>query len=462
MDRVTVDPRNASAETVALHRRRANAGARPSTLRYGFNEINGWWHMSLGPHASDIRRYYSLMGTEVIRVFVFDQPVPNPISDWRMFSAQIDAVLAAGARPMITFAKFEKPHDNDFNVRRFVERCRDVVWGCVEQWGGERVKDWYWCVWNEPNNLIIGGDLTFDKYRVIYEEVAHAVLAEIGPFLDGRKAMIGGPSIDGTHRSYWMDWIGRLLDEVEDGMIGFVNWHRYGDWRPAVPSASLELEMWGSPDAPRGRAFETLLMAQTPSYEARARGVARLIAGRDVLNVCGELNTISHHENYYTLGLNQNAFGAAYYASALIHLIRGGADLEMRWTGTGHADAYGLISMHADLTTAGLGKLLFTQHVRRGDLVSFPALRPGSNDLDVIVASNTAGRLSAVIVNTGHFPVVLDPCAWDGDLATCSGVLRIDASTGGRIVRERFDGQLKLGEHGIAVVTTAAEATVIE
>ena len=131
-----------------------------------------------------------------------------------------------------------------------------------------------------------------------------------------------------------MDWIARLITEVDDRMVGFVSWHRYGDWRPAVPSATLDLEMWGSPDAPTGEVFEALLMAQTPDYEARARGVARLLKGRDILNVCGELNTISHHEQYYTLGLNQNAFGAAYYASALIHLLRGGADLEMRWTAT--------------------------------------------------------------------------------------------------------------------------------
>ena len=49
--------------------------------------------------------------------------------------------------------------------------------------------------------------------------------------------MIGGPAIDGTHRAYWMDWIARLVTEVDDRMLGFVSWHRYGDWRPAVPSA---------------------------------------------------------------------------------------------------------------------------------------------------------------------------------------------------------------------------------
>jgi hypothetical protein len=58
--------------------------------------------------------------------------------------------------------------------------------------------------------------------------------------------------------------------------------------------------------------------------------LSRIIAGRNVLNVCGELNTIVNHDYQYVGGLNQNIFGAAYYASVLIHLLRGGADLEMR------------------------------------------------------------------------------------------------------------------------------------
>ena len=78
-----------------------------------------------------------------------------------------------GAVPMITFAKYHPPHDDPRNLRTYLARCADVVWGCLEQWGGERVRDWYWCVWNEPNNYHVGGALSFPQYRRIYEEVAH-------------------------------------------------------------------------------------------------------------------------------------------------------------------------------------------------------------------------------------------------------------------------------------------------
>lgn len=439
------------------------AGARKMQLRYGFNEIYGWWNLSQGPHRERIRRRLQLMGTHVVRLFVFDQPVPDPFRDWHAFSGTVQAVLDVGATPMVTFAKFHPPYDDARSIRNFVARCSEIVWGCIEQWGGETVKDWYWCVWNEPNNPIVGGDLTFPQYRCIYEEVAAAILPLLQPYLGGRKAMIGGPAIDGTHRPYWMDWIARLVTEVDDRMIGFVSWHRYGDWRPAVPSATLRLEMWDSPDAPAGAAFEALLMAQTPDYEARARGVARLLQGRDILNICGELNTISHHERYYTLGLNQNAFGAAYYASALIHLIRGGADLEMRWTATGHddqTDAYSLMTMAGDLTPAGLAKQLFAQHVRYGDWIRFPLQHFEAPELDAIVAWNDCGRRSGVFVNTMNQPRVLTIADWD-DRLDCGEILRLDASMGNHVVRESLGKTLRLGAYEMAVVTNRSLETEV-
>lgn len=438
------------------------ASVRRMQMRYGFNEINGWWAMSLGPHAEKIRARLRLMDTHAIRLFVFDQPVPSPVKEWGYFQAHIQAILACGARPMITFAKFEPPYDRAFNFNRFVDRCRDVVWGCKEVWGGEVIRDWYWCIWNEPNNRIVGGDLTFDQYKPIYQQTASAILEILGPDLDGRKALIGGPSIDGTHRSYWMDWVLRMMTDFDDKLVGFVNWHSYGDWRPAVPSASLALEMWNSPDAPRGLDFEMLLMAQTPQYEARASGVARLLQGRNVLNVCGELNTISHHENYYTLGMNQNAIGAAYYASALIHLIRGGADLEMRWTATGHDDAYELLSRHGTPTVAGLAKQLFTQHVRYGDYIRFPESRTRDTAIDAILAWNDAGRCSCVFVNTSHRTVTLSAGDWDADLSVCNETLKLDRVTHDRVVAVPFDGAVTIDGYGIAVVTNFARETTID
>lgn len=439
-------------------------GARRMRLRYGFNEVYGWWHFSQGKHRELIQRRHRLMGTQVVRLFVFDQPVPDPFKDWHLFAGTVQAVLDIGATPMVTFAKFPPPYDGARHISRFVDRCSEVLWGCIERWGGETVKDWYWCIWNEPNNQIVGGGLTFDQYRNIYEAVAAEILRQLGPYLGDRKPLIGGPAIDGTHRPYWLDWIARLVADVDDRMLGFVSWHRYGDWRPAVPSASLELEMWDSPDAPEGAAFEALLMAQTPQYEARALSVAQVLQGRDILNICGELNTISHHENYYTLGLNQNQFGAAYYVAALINLLRGGADLEMRWTATSHdahTDAYGLMTMNGDPTPVCLAKQLFAQHVRYGDWLRFPSWRRDAPMVVAVTAWGDDGRRSCVLVNTGNGPCRVPVSAGEDGLGAGCELFRLGGSTGGRVAREPCTGTVAMGGYEVALATNRPDGTVI-
>lgn len=439
-------------------------GTQRMQLRYGFNEIYGWWPLSQGEDRERIKRRLRLMGTKVVRVFVFDQPVPDAVKEWHLFAGYIQAILDVGAKPMVTFAKYHPPFDDAHNLRNFVARCEEVVWSCLEEWGGEEVKDWYWCVWNEPNNLLVGGDLTFEQYRRVYDTLAPAVLALLEPYLGGGRLQMGGPAIDSTHRGYWMDWISRLLDETDPRLVSFVSWHRYGDWRPAVPSESLNLEMWGSPDSPNGREFESLLMAQTPEYEGSARGVARLLKGRDVLNVCGELNTLSHHEQYYTLGLNQNLFGAAYYASALIHLLRGGADLEMRWTATGYGarDAYGIVAKNGDPTPAALAKQLFAQHVRFGDRVRFPANRTAAPQIDAVAAWGPGRAKSAIFVNTAREASTIVPAEWEPGLEGCADVLRLDGGTRERVVREPFGGRITLQGYGMAVVTSVTPEIVID
>ncbi len=428
------------------------ATARRMQLRYGFNEIDGWWHIGLGKHREAIRRHHRLMGTQIVRIFVFDKPVPDPVTQWELFAAYVQAVLDLGAVPMVTFAKYHPPHDDPRNLRTYVARCADVVWGCLEQWGGETVRDWYWCVWNEPNNIQVGGGLSFPQYRRIYEAAATAIRRLLEPHLAGRKARIGGPALCGF-QPYWLDWISGLVNEVDESLVGFVSWHHYGDWRPAVPSATLGISLNGDPEAPAGAAYRAQLMGQTPQYEARARAVARVLAGRNILNFCGELNSVVHHNHDYVGGLNQNAFGAAYYASALIHLLRGGADLEMRWVATSNDDAYGLITLSGEPTPACLAKQLFAQHVRYGDWVRFPGPRPDIPDVDAVLSWAEDGRRSAVFVHTGDGPRVVTVSDWDDGLLGWGAVFRIDSATGDQIVRDRFDGTVRFDGYGVAVVT---------
>jgi Glycosyl hydrolases family 39 len=458
---------DASVAENASHNAASQGGMQKMRLRYGFNEIDGWPAFSMGEDREEIYRRLRLMDTKVVRIFVFDKPVPDPFKEWPWFAALVQGVLDCGAKPMVTFAKFGPPHDDASNIRKFVARSTEIVWSCLEHWGGEEVKDWFWCVWNEPNNPDVGGDLRYKDYLRIYKELAAPVLELLEPHAAGTKVKLGGPSIDGTQRAYWMDWIAQFVSDVDDRMLGFVNWHMYADWRPAVPHDTTRVKLVNEPDAPNGGVFEALAMAQTAQYEARARGVGRLLAGRDILNVCGELNTIAHHEDSFTLGLNRNIFGAAYYASALVNLIRGGAHLEMRWTATSKRwkdvdDAYGLMSVHGEPTAACLAKQLFAQHVRYGDWVQFPDIETAHPGIDAIITRNDAGRLSAVLVNTLPRTRSLDVSLWDGGLGGCSDVLRLDSGTGGRIVRERCRGSVRIEGYGLAVLTDDCAETVVD
>ncbi len=446
--------------------RGSEIGWRRNRLRYGFNEIDGWPGFAFSENRHVIQHRLRLMNTEIVRLFVFDKPVPDPFKDWRSFAAVIEGVLASGAKPMITFAKF-MPYYEPRQLARFIARTRELVWCCLEEWGGDEVKDWYWCVWNEPNNPDVGGNLSYADYLHIYNQVADTVVELVAPHMAGGRVKIGGPSIDGTQRAYWLDWIARLLSDVGDDRLAFVNWHMYADWRPAAAHATVDVKLVDDPVSPDGPVFEALSMAQTTQYEARARSVGRLIGDRDILNFCGELNTVAHHDHHFTGGLNRNVVGATYYASALLNLMRGGADLEMRWTATskhwfGRDDAYGLMDKDGVPTPAALAKQIVAQHVRRGDEITFPDLGDRNPGIDSVVARDVSGRLSAVLVNTQPQARTVDLASLGSGIEHCDDLLRLDGGTGGAVVRAAAAGVVRFDGYGVAVVSEDASTTVAD
>ena len=67
---------------------------------------------------------------------------------------------------------------------------------------------------------------------------------------------------------FWLDWVWRLLNEVDNSSIAFVNWHYYAEWRD-----------YGEGDAASdARAMQNLLMAQTHQYGLRAAQAASEMA----------------------------------------------------------------------------------------------------------------------------------------------------------------------------------------
>jgi hypothetical protein len=418
------------------------AGGATMRLRYGLNETVNWRQFAAGPHREEVWARFGELGTRVVRLLAFANGAPDPVGAWEAFAACVEAVRSAGAVPMVSFAKFDPPYDDPATVRDFAGRCADVVARCVRRWGGAAVRDWYWGVWQHPNSEWVSAGLTFDQYRRIYEETARAIVGHLSPFLEGRRPRIGGPAADGF-QAFWADWVWRFVNEIDNNLIGFASWHQFGDWR--------EVGAWGAPaDEPT---FRALLLARVSEYESRARAVARMLRGRGILNVCGELNAHAHHEPRVSRAYNQTVLGAAYYASALIHLMRGGADLELLKSGTDDGGPYGLMDGAARTTPVFEAKRLCAGHVRFGDAVRFPQTRAGPG-VDVAVATGAGGRRSVLVVHRKEEPAAYAVDELTGGQTGYRVLLKIDRGTAGRVAEGRCDGRVCFEGCGVAVVTT--------
>src|SRR5262249_10689370 len=176
-----------------------------------------------------------------------------------------------------------------------------------------------------------------------------------------------------------------------------------------------------------------------------------LVRGRDILNICGELNTHSHYTEPVRASFNQSVFGAAFYTTAVLHLMRGGADAEMFWTGTEDRGGYGMMNKHGEPWPVFHAKRLLAQYVRHGDWVSYPE---GSPAVDAVVARGDEGRRSVLLVHLKGDAAGYALTDLVGDCANHQRLLKIDGSTGNRLVEAPFEGVVSFDGYGVAVVTT--------
>jgi hypothetical protein len=415
-------------------------------MQYGVNQADQCWDFAIGPKRESIWARLREIDTRMVRLFLFDKGAPDHANEWDIFASYVQAVLNVGAKPMMTFAKFQPPFDDPSAVRRFADQSADVARRCIDHWGGEMVREWYWCVWNEPNNgWISDGGLSFEQYRTIYEEVAHAVLKWLGPYLGGRKPLIGGPAVEGFP-NFWWDWPWRFVNEIDNSLIGFVDWHRYADWRDTGENGAPSHEP----------TYKALIASQAQDYQFRARAIGQQVRGRDILNICGELNCHSHYTTEVRERFNFSTFGATCYVAALLNLMRGHADAEMFWVGTETSGGYGMLDQHGHPKPVFHAKKLCTQHVRYGDLISFPTWGPADTPIEVVVARGSEGRLSALLVHLSDKVETYPLSGLDKDLPDCDILLKIDEGTGNRVVRERCGGKVTFEGYGVAAVTNTA------
>jgi hypothetical protein len=412
-------------------------------MLYGVNQADACQAFAIGASSERIQQSLRDVGTRMVRLFLYDKGAPDPTRQWPTFISYVQAVLNVGAKPMITFAKMHKPVDDLGAVDEFANRSGDVVRRCIEQWGGDVVRDWYWCVWNEPNNEWISGPVTFAQYRHIYEQIAERCLRWLKPHLGRQKPLIGGPGVEGF-QPFWMDWVWRFLNEIDNELIGFLDWHFYGDWREH-----------GENNAPAdGAAHRRLMIGLVGEYGNRARVIGQMLKGRQMLNICGELNCHSHYTQPVRERFNYSVFAAAFYISALLQLMRQGVDAEMYWVGTEAQGGYGMMNEEGDPWPSFYAKKLCAQHVRYGDSISFPTGQSGNGSIDVVVARGEAGRSSALVVHQKEEAASYDLAKLVPDIKGLRTVLKIDEGSNNQIVETGYDGRINFDGFGVAAVTT--------
>jgi hypothetical protein len=398
-------------------------------LCYGLSENNLWTECK---SAHDVSQRVQQAAAQIVRLSVNDDW--HHSGSWQQLENYLTGVLAAGAVPMITFSKFGQPYDDAGAIRWFARSATGLVRQSIDRWGPEVVREWFWCLGDQPNSNWLNAGLTFDLYRDIYEAASESVTECLAPYLDGQKALVGGPGIDGF-QPFWMDWVYRFVNEIENRLISFVVWHRYGEWRQPGD--------WGAPKDER--VFRALLMSRAAEYEIRARAVGRMLKGRAIRNVCGELNAHSDHYSEVSGSLNQTEFGAAFYGSTLIHLMRGGLDVEM------------LRSVTPGGTPQHIVKQLCARFIRADDYLDFSQLRKVPRCAQIVLATGADRELTAFLVHCGDelFTLslrdipMLEPCRYS---------YKIDTATNGTIVEGRFNGELRLNGLGVAVLASP-EAT---
>jgi len=292
--------------------------------------------------------------------------------------------------------------------------------------------------------------MTFESYSAIYEDVAAQIVRAFGNRLGGDQPLIGGPAID-VFQPWWFDWIWRFVEEIDSALVGFVSWHRYSEWRARGE--------WRS--APDARAFRSLVMSRTSEYCTTGQRIQRVIGGRNILNVCAELNAHAHHDATVASEFNLGAFGAAYYAASLLQLIRGGADLELRSGGSeAPGAAFGVMDSWGRPNAVFYAKRLFASVVPRGSSLRIASARRTGQPIDAASIESPDGSEALLLINKQNRRATVDLQELGLQSPRTGYVLKVDGSMSDGIASAPIDKCIEVDGYGIAVATSNVPAVL--
>ncbi|MFZ4456470.1 MAG: GH39 family glycosyl hydrolase [Bacteroidales bacterium] len=144
-------------------------------------------------------RFHGLFNDEM---FVYKVENGNIIYNWQYIDELFDRMLNTGVRPFVELSFFPKDlaakdsktvfwwngltTPDEAKFPQWAELVKKFTQHCVDRYGMEEVKSWYFEVWNEPNITFFDG--TKSQYFELYKITVNAVKS-VNPAL-----RVGGPS----------------------------------------------------------------------------------------------------------------------------------------------------------------------------------------------------------------------------------------------------------------------------
>ena len=114
--------------------------------------------------------------------------------DWKNLDTYLTAITSAGMRPIMELdfmptalsTSGDKTPPKDYNEwKNFI---KGLAQHCVDKYGMDDVKNWYWEVWNEPDYPGFWDGSDMNKYYTLYDNTVDALVAVIPDVL------VGGPA----------------------------------------------------------------------------------------------------------------------------------------------------------------------------------------------------------------------------------------------------------------------------
>lgn len=192
----------------------------------------------------------------------------HPVYSWQIVDSIFDALTSRGIRPIAEigfmpealsikpepYRHHWKPgvsYDSVFtgwayppnDYKKWSELIYKWVTHCVERYGEEKVKTWYWEVWNEPNISYWKG--TMKEYFKLYDYTVDAVKKALP------SAKVGGPTSTGPRWNKAADFLKSFLQHCVDGQnyatgkkgapLDYITFHAKGD--PKVVDGHVQMNM---------------------------------------------------------------------------------------------------------------------------------------------------------------------------------------------------------------------------